>query len=284
MNKHVMVRLAAVTVTGVLAVLSVTGPAHAAGKPSASAASRDSDRDGMPDQWEKANGLDLHRNDAAADPDHDGLSNLREFKAGTGARKADTDADGMPDGWEIGHSLNALRNDAAADPDADGLTNRQELTVADDPHKADSDADGVPDGQEDTDSDGVDDHDEFRLGDDPKKGDSDGDGVPDGQEHSGTITAFDTGTGLLTVTLGDKDTPVTVTVTGTTKLSWHRASAKCAAPASLGDLVPGHLVHKVKVSDGGKGGDGGPHGGDSARTAVTEPAMPTAKEISLICS
>ncbi len=43
----------------------------------------DIDRDGMPDVWELAYGLDPQVNDAVLDPDGDGMSNLQEFLAGT---------------------------------------------------------------------------------------------------------------------------------------------------------------------------------------------------------
>ena len=33
----------------------------------------------MPDDWETQNGLDPNRDDAAADPDDDGISNLDEY-------------------------------------------------------------------------------------------------------------------------------------------------------------------------------------------------------------
>lgn len=39
----------------------------------------DSDGDGMPDDWEDANGLDPFTDDSTADPDSDGLSNLAEY-------------------------------------------------------------------------------------------------------------------------------------------------------------------------------------------------------------
>jgi hypothetical protein len=58
----------------------------------------------------------------AKDPDHDGLGNLAEFKAGTNPRSADTDRDGLADGAE--------------------------LRVGDDPLDGDSDGDGVKDGAE----------------------------------------------------------------------------------------------------------------------------------------
>lgn len=44
----------------------------------------DTDGDGMPDWWEKLHGLDPDSDDSALDPDGDGISNLNEFRGGTG--------------------------------------------------------------------------------------------------------------------------------------------------------------------------------------------------------
>jgi uncharacterized protein (DUF1800 family) len=64
----------------------------------------DFDNDGMPDAWEAANLLNpTDASDAAADADSDGLSNLKEFLAGTNPRDSDTDHDGVSDGVEVFH-------------------------------------------------------------------------------------------------------------------------------------------------------------------------------------
>jgi len=100
-------------------------------------ASADSDGDGMPDAWEIAHGLNPKLNDAAKDPDHDGLTNLQEYAAGTDPHNRDTDGDGMPDGWEVKNGLNPLVNDATDDPDGDYLTNLGEYHFGTNPFRAD---------------------------------------------------------------------------------------------------------------------------------------------------
>ena len=89
----------------------------------------DTDGDGLPDIWETKYFGDL-RYGANDDPDHDGLTNLQEYRHHTNPTKADTDGDGLPDGWEVAHGLNPLDpTDAARDNDYDGLTNLQEYQL-----------------------------------------------------------------------------------------------------------------------------------------------------------
>jgi len=146
--------------------------------------STDNDNDGMPNDWETANGLDPNNaSDASSDSDQDGLTALAEYKAGTDPQKADSDNDGMPDGWELQYSLNPLdASDASTDSDKDGLTTLAEYKAGTDPQKADSDNDGMPDGWElqyslnpldasdadkDADNDGISNKDEYLKGSSP---------------------------------------------------------------------------------------------------------------------
>ncbi len=86
----------------------------------------DSDNDGMDDPWERINGLIVGTNDAAGDPDTDGLSNLEEFTAKTDPQAGDSDGDGLSDGSEVKtHMTNPLR----ADTDGDGLGDSAELNT-----------------------------------------------------------------------------------------------------------------------------------------------------------
>lgn len=105
----------------------------------------DIDSDGMPDEWERLNGLDALHDDAADDLDNDGLSNIDEYTAGTNPNNKDSDGDIMQDGWEVQYGFNPLVNDAANDPDNDGLKNIDEYNAGTNPKNPDTDGDTMPD-------------------------------------------------------------------------------------------------------------------------------------------
>lgn len=129
----------------------------------------DTDADGLPDWWEQKYFGNLTAQSGTGDPDSDGLTNLREYAAGTNPNDSDTDGDGLSDSQEVD-------------------------TYGTDPNSTDSDNDGVPDVDEvntyhtnplnrDSDGDGVSDLDEINIyGTDPLSVDTDGDGMPDGYE------------------------------------------------------------------------------------------------------
>jgi hypothetical protein len=95
----------------------------------------DADNDGIPDDWERANGLNPNDSmDALRDADHDGLTNKQEYDNGTLLLVADSDNDGIEDGEEIfagrdGFVTNAL----LADSDGDGIKDGLEVQTGSDP-------------------------------------------------------------------------------------------------------------------------------------------------------
>ena len=81
----------------------------------------DGDFDGLPDDFEIANGLDPATDDSAADADGDGLPNLEEYWAGTDPQDPDSDDDGLSDGEEsVGGNDGFVTDPLVADTDGDG--------------------------------------------------------------------------------------------------------------------------------------------------------------------
>ena len=96
--------------------------------------SGDSDGDGLPDDYELANGLNpADPIDAQEDQDGDGLSALAEFERGTSPSNADTDGDGLTDGEELAGTGGFRTDPLLADSDGDGLNDRIELLAGSDP-------------------------------------------------------------------------------------------------------------------------------------------------------
>ena len=120
----------------------------------------DSDKDGMPDAWEIAVGLDPLVANSDGDPDQDGRSNIEEYNAGTDPRtddwkgpdrhesafhvvdtgayiggfSLDTDQDGIPDWWEAKYGLSIIIPDNKGNPDGDSRNNLEEYLEGGDPN------------------------------------------------------------------------------------------------------------------------------------------------------
>jgi hypothetical protein len=69
----------------------------------------DIDLDGLPNDYETANGLNpVDASDAQSDSDMDGLTALEEYNLGTSPTIDDTDRDTLPDGWEVENDRDPL--------------------------------------------------------------------------------------------------------------------------------------------------------------------------------
>ena len=97
--------------------------------------SGDADGDGLPDDFELANGLNPNDPvDAFEDQDKDGLSALDEFAIGTDLNDSDSDNDGLDDGEEVlAGNDGYITNPLLADTDGDGIRDLLEITVGSDP-------------------------------------------------------------------------------------------------------------------------------------------------------
>ena len=122
----------------------------------------DGDGDGMPDDYEDANGLDKAANDSAGDSDLDDSSNLHEFLTETNPQNDDSDDDSILDGSETNTGIFVSAtytgtNPLSEDSDSDGLTDAVETNTqifvdanntGSNPNLADTDNKGFSDGFE----------------------------------------------------------------------------------------------------------------------------------------
>jgi hypothetical protein len=141
---------------------------------------RDSDRDGLSDDFERNV---LGTDPFTSDTDGDGMSDLREKDFATSPVDRDTDHDGLSDLREVQIGTNPHR----ADSDSDGISDLQEVRAGT-ASAPDEDGDGVPDWVDaaesdwDTDRDGLTDAEEHWLRTDPLRPYSDPDTIDDGTE------------------------------------------------------------------------------------------------------
>ena len=110
----------------ILVALTLSAPAQAG--------SRDANRDGLPDRWERKHKLSLKVNQSRKDQDRDGVANVCELQARTNPRRKDSDRDG--------------RRDGAEDRDRDGVSNGEESRGRSHCGDRDSDDDGTSDDDE----------------------------------------------------------------------------------------------------------------------------------------
>ena len=87
----------------------------------------DADNDGLPNDYETANGLNpVNASDAQSDSDMDGLTALEEYNLGTSPTIDDTDRDTLPDGWEVENGRDPLVADYQID-----ITSRKTCAIDD---------------------------------------------------------------------------------------------------------------------------------------------------------
>jgi len=271
--------------TGLTAGLATIAAAALMSSGPATARSNDADGDGMPNRWERANGLRVHHADGARDADKDQLSNLKEYlrhalpqdedsdndghddgdevyddTRKTDVDDADTDDDGMEDGDEDSDhddtdnedEDDATENCIAADDDrdSDDVADEDENEMGGSVRNPDSDDDGTEDGDEDSDEDGESDEDEDDSDSDDCDGDEDGDGEDDedSDDFLGTIAAFDSTTDALTIdTTGGF--ALTFEVNEGTEVEWEDHSGHGGGDASEADLQPGVGVAEVDIDE-----------------------------------
>ena len=161
--------------------------------PSAASA-KDSNRDRIPDRWERAHKLSLKKDQRKLDQDRDGLRNRGEWLAGTSPRDKDSDDDGVTDLKEKAGVISAYDSETgeltltlyAGGELTGSVTEDTRVECEDDSADDESSEDGSDDGTDDQGS-------GDSRDDDSDDESSDDDGTDD--QGSGDATNFHSGSG-----------------------------------------------------------------------------------------
>ena len=148
----------------------------------------DYDGDGIYNTWERFYGFsEFYAQDASADVDLDGLTNLQEFHLKTEPRIADTDGDGAVDGQDafpknaaewLDTDRDGIGNNADLDDDNDNIVDTADHFPLDPNEYQDHDYDGIGNNADhDDDNDGVVDTDDAFPLDGSESVDTDNDGI-----------------------------------------------------------------------------------------------------------
>lgn len=145
------------------------------------------------------------------------------------AAAKDRNHDRIPDRWEKRHKLSLKVNQARLNQDGDRLRNRAEFLASDNPRDADSNDDGVM----------------------------------DGEDNAGTIAAFDTASGKLTINLFGGET-ITGLVTEGTEIKCEDSSGASASSdgSGSGEVEPGDDNGDQEEAGDDNGGQGEEEPGD----------------------
>jgi hypothetical protein len=93
----------------------------------------DADEDGMADVWEIAHFGSTTNAGAGSDSDGDGLTDILEYRYGTGPTQWSSTSNGIPDGWAYAHGFDPTLAGTAALTNLNGYTTLQSYTADLDP-------------------------------------------------------------------------------------------------------------------------------------------------------
>jgi len=185
MNRKSSLQVFFVAALGAIAMLAL--PAIAAAK--------DSNRDRIPDRWEKHHNLSLKLSQGGRDQDRDHLRNRAEFLAGDNPRDQDSDDDGVMDGEENAGTIQSFDAKTGklvislfGGETVSGLVTDGTKVKCEDEHSATASHSGEEESGDDHGGHGEEEPDDDDQGDEPGEG-------HEGEDSSGPSGHDDNGTG-----------------------------------------------------------------------------------------